>query len=210
MKVVIVMPAHNEEKTVGAAVKECKKYGTVVVVDDASTDKTAEMAKKSGATVITHKVNRGLGGALRTGFAESLKVNCDIVITIDSDGQHHPQEIPKFLNKINEGYDFVLGARDLKNYPFVKKFGNFFLNGTTNLVAGTNLKDTESGFRAFRKDALKKLNLKAERYEIAAEIIKEVGRNHLKATNVPVQSPFYVKGVGIKDGIKNFLYILRN
>ena len=209
MNVVIVMPAHNEEKTLGATVSKCKKYGTIIVINDASADKTAEAAKKSGAVVITHKINRGLGGALRTGFAAALKTGADVIITIDADGQHLPEEIPLFLKKIEEGYDFVLGARDLSKYPFVKKFGNFFLNGMTNMVSGTHLKDTESGFRAFTRAALTKLDLKAERYEIAAEIVKEVGRNKLKSTNVPITIPIYVKGVGVTDGIKNFLYILR-
>ncbi len=209
MKLVMVMPAHNEEQTVGGAVRKCRKYGKVVVVDDASTDKTAQLAKKAGATVITHKVNRGLGGALRTGFAAALKTDSDVVITIDADGQHRPEEVPLFIKKIEEGYDFVLGARDLSNYPRIKKFGNFFLNGMTNFISGTHLKDTESGFRAFKKSALAKLDLKAERYEIAAEIVKEAGRNKLKSANVPITIPIYVKGVGVADGIRNFLYILR-
>ncbi|MBI4170644.1 MAG: glycosyltransferase family 2 protein, partial [Candidatus Aenigmarchaeota archaeon] len=112
MKVAIVMPAYNEEKTIGSAVKGCKRYGTVIVINDASKDKTAEVAKNAGATVITHKINRGLGGALRTGFDAALKTGADVIITIDADGQHLPEEIPKFINKIKEGYDFVLGARD--------------------------------------------------------------------------------------------------
>ncbi len=209
MKLVMIMPAHNEERTVGETVRKCKKYGQVIVVNDASSDNTADAAKKSGAVVITHKINRGLGGALRTGFAAALKMDADIIITIDADGQHLPEEIPLFLKKMREGYDFVLGARDLSKYPFVKKFGNFFLNRMTNMVSGTRLKDTESGFRAFRRAALAKLDLKAERYEIAAEIVKEVGRNRLKSANVPIHIPVYVKGVGVTDGIKNFLYILR-
>lgn len=208
-KVAIVMPAYNEEKTVGNAVKKCKKYGAVIVVDDASKDRTAEIAKKAGAFVITHKINRGLGAALRTGFGYALKTDADIILTIDADGQHLPEEIPKFVKKIDEGYDFVLGARDLGRYPLIKKAGNFFLNAATNFVSGTRLKDTESGYRAFRKSALEKLSLKAERYEIAAEIVREIGRNRLKAANVKVKSPVYVKGVSVTDGIKNFLYILR-
>ncbi|HJZ12759.1 MAG TPA: glycosyltransferase family 2 protein, partial [Acidobacteriota bacterium] len=189
MSNVIVIPAYNEEKTVGRVVREAKKYGKVVVVDDASHDKTAQEAKKAGATVISHKVNRGLGGALQTGFNAALKMGADIVVTIDADGQHKPEEIQQFIDRINRGYDFVLGARDLRKYPFVKKFGNFFLNNATNFVSGTNLKDTESGFRAFRADALRKMYIKAERYEIAVEIVFEVGRNKLRTINVPISSP---------------------
>ena len=209
MKVVIVMPAYNEEKTVGGIVKRAKKYGRIIVVDDASKDNTSGEARKAGATVIRHSVNKGLGSALRTGFSAALRMKPDVVMTVDADGQHEPEEIKKFLDLIENGYDFVLGERDLGEYPFVKKFGNFFLNSITNFVSGTNLKDTESGFRAFRAAGLKKLYLKAQRYEIAVEIVFEVGRNKLKHTSVKISSPRYVKGVGVWDGVKNFLYLLR-
>ncbi|MBI4896571.1 MAG: glycosyltransferase family 2 protein [Candidatus Aenigmarchaeota archaeon] len=208
MKLLIIIPAHNEEKTIAPVIAEAKHYGTVLVVNDASTDKTAQVARQAGADVISHLVNRGLGAALRTGFEKALSLNVDAVITIDADGQHDPQEISLFISALDEGYDFVLGARNLSKYPFVKKFGNFFLNLATNFISGTHLKDTEGGFRAIRAEALKKMYLKAERYEIAVEIVFEVGRNNLKATNIPVTSPRYVKGVGVWDGVKNFLYLL--
>lgn len=207
--IVIVIPAYNEERTVAEIVKRSKKYGTVVVVDDASRDKTSQVAKKAGAMVVRRKSNGGLGSALRTGFEKALGMNADIIVTIDADGQHTPEEIPKLIGRINEGYDFVLGRRDLSKYPFVKKLGNFLLNLLTNLIAGTNIKDTESGFRAFRGAALKKFYLRAERYEIAVEIIFEVGRNRLKYANVEVDSPRYRKGVSFRDGINNFRYLLR-
>lgn len=209
MNVVIVMPAYNEEKTVAGVVREAKKYGKVVVVDDASKDSTSAEAKKAGAIVVRHAKNGGLGTALRTGFSKALAMKADVIVTIDADGQHDPKEIKKFISLINKGYDFVLGTRNLQSYPMVKKIGNFFLNGITNFVSGTHLKDTESGFRAFRGDALKKLYLKAGRYEIAVEIVFEVGRNKMKHTSVAITSPRYVKGVGVWDGVKNFVYLLR-
>ncbi|MBI2579415.1 MAG: glycosyltransferase family 2 protein [Candidatus Aenigmarchaeota archaeon] len=190
------------------AVSGAKKYGKVIVVDDRSSDSTAEKARKAGAVVVSHKLNRGLGAALRTGFGKALSMKPDIVITMDADGQHVPEDIPKFVSRINEGCDFVLGQRSLSRYPFVKKFGNFFLNAATNFISGTNLKDTESGFRAFRAPALKKLYLKSERYEIAVEIIFEVGRNRLRACNIPISSPVYVRGVGVMDGVRNFLFLM--
>ncbi|MBS3051524.1 MAG: glycosyltransferase family 2 protein [Candidatus Aenigmarchaeota archaeon] len=206
--IVIVIPAYNEEKTVAGVVREAKKYGKVVVVDDSSKDGTAAEARKAGAFIIRHKTNSGLGSALRSGFSKAVGMKADIVVTIDADGQHDPREIKKFISLIDDGYDFVLGTRNLSSYPFVKKVGNFFLNGITNFVSGTHLKDTESGFRAFRGDALKRLYLKAERYEIAVEIVFEVGRNKMKHTSVPITSPRYVKGVGVWDGVKNFAYLL--
>ncbi len=205
----IIIPAHNEEKTIANIVKESMRYGEVLVIDDCSSDQTALIAKKSGGAVISHKVNRGLGGALRTGFNEAVKRKADIIITLDADGQHNPNDIGKFIKKINEGYDFVLGSRDLSRYPIRKRVGNFFLNLATNFVSGTSLKDTESGFRAFKLDALKKLVLKSEKYEIAVEIAFEIGRNNLKYTNIMIDSPIYVQGVSVLDGFKNFRFLFK-
>jgi len=210
--IIAVIPAYNEERTVGYVVGRTKKYvDEVVVVNDCSRDETAATAKKSGAVVVNHMQNMGLGSSLRDGFAKAIKLSKnddDIIITLDADGQHDPNDIPKFIEKIRDGYDFVLGKRDLRKYPFRKKFGNFFLNLATNFVSGTHLKDTESGFRAFTRKALSRLHLKARRYEIAVEIIFEVGRNNLRVANVPIKAPIYVKGVRVWDGVKNFRYLL--
>jgi len=206
-RIAIIMPAYNEEKSIGSAITEAKKYGDVMVVDDASRDNTNNIASKL-TKVIRHEKNRGLGAALRTGFNYAISRKYEIIVTIDADGQHKPEEIPKFVRKIEQGYDFVLGKRDMRKYPMIKKIGNLFLGFATNFISGTTLDDTESGFRAFSISGLKKLHLKAERYEIAVEIIFEVGRNELKACNVDVASPVYVKGVGFFDGIKNFSYLL--
>ena len=120
--IAIVIPAYNEEKNIEWIVRECKKYGSVIVVDDNSRDKTPELAKHAGASVIRHPVNRGLGAALRSGFEKAIEMNSDIVITIDADGQHNPKDIPRFVETLNNGYDFVLGRRDLRKYPLRKKF----------------------------------------------------------------------------------------
>jgi glycosyltransferase involved in cell wall biosynthesis len=211
-KVVAVIPAYNEESTIGKIIKETKKYvDDIIVVDDGSRDKTRDIALKEGVKVVSHTHNMGLGAALRHGFRVAIKMDADVIITLDADGQHVPSDIPKLLKKIEEGYDFVLGERDLKKYPLVKKIGNFILNFLTNLISGTTLHDTESGFRAIRKEALKKMYpyLKGRGYEIACEMIFAVGYYNLKYTNVRIKSPVYVKGVTIRDGIRNFMYMIR-
>jgi glycosyltransferase involved in cell wall biosynthesis len=151
--ILAVMPAFNEERTISDIIKNTRKYvDEVVMIDDFSSDRTSEIAKKAGATVLRHKENRGLGGALRTGFDYALKNKADIIITIDADGQHDPDEIPKFIEKIQSGYHFVLGTRDLSKYPFTKKLGNFFLNAATNFISGTSLyhrKNSRTGIRRF-------------------------------------------------------------
>lgn len=211
-RIIAIIPAYNESKTIEKIVKETKKYvDEVVVVDDGSSDSTGELAKMAGAKVIKHDKNLGLGKSLRNGFSFAISKNFDIIITLDADGQHSPSDIPKFIEAINEGYDFVLGERNLEKYPLVKKIGNIFLNFMTNLISGTTLKDTESGFRAYNRRALKKIMkyVKAVRYEIACEIIFAVGYYNLKYKNVPIASEVYVKGVRVRDGIKIFLYMLR-
>lgn len=211
-KIIAIIPAYNERKTIEYIVRETKKYvDEVVVVDDGSSDGTGEIAKTAGAKVIKHIKNLGLGKSLIDGFHYALKKNFDIIITLDADGQHSPRDIPKFIKAINEGYDFVLGERNLSRYPLIKKIGNLFLNFMTNIISGTILKDTESGFRAYKRDALKKIMkyIKADRYEIACEIIFAVGYYNLKYKNVPIISNVYVKGVTVRDGIKIFLYMLR-
>ncbi|MBI5347137.1 MAG: glycosyltransferase family 2 protein [Candidatus Aenigmarchaeota archaeon] len=207
--IVAVIPAYNEEKTIAWAIRETKKYvDKVIVVNDASSDDTEELAKKTGAMVVSHRTNMGLGCALRTGFKEAMKTKASIILTMDADGQHEPRDIPKFIKKINDGYDFVLGERDLRKYPLIKKMGNFFLNWITNFISGTSLKDTESGFRAFRASQLERLYLKSDKYQIATEIVFEVGHKNLRAANVPIKSPIYVKGVGVMDGVRNFFFLM--
>ena len=211
-KVVAVMPAYNEEEHIGEVVARVKDYvDEIIVVDDCSADRTGEIARKAGARVLRHPANKGLGASLRDGIAEALRRGADVIITIDSDGQHRPEDIPKLLGKIAEGRDFVLGERDMSRYPLIKRIGNFLLTVLTDIVSGTTLRDTESGFRAFTAEAARKMRLGAERYEIAAEFILEVGLRGLTYANVRVASPLYHrgKGVSVADGFRNFLYLLR-
>lgn len=212
MKVVAVMPAYNEEKTIHHIVKKTKQYvNTVIVVDDGSSDNTSKLAKRAGALVIKHKKNMGLGSSIRTGLKKAKKNGADITITIDADGQHNPDDIPEFIEKINQGYDFVLGKRNLSKYPFYKKIGNLQLSLLINLISGTALLDTESGYRAFSKKCLKTIKLQAEGYEIAADIIFQIGKYNLMACNINLSSSEYRRGKGVTvfDGFKNFFYIIR-
>jgi len=210
MRVIAVIPAYNEEKTIFEAVKRAKKQVNVVlVVDDGSSDKTSELAKRAGAVVLKNPENHGCGYSKRLGIKEAIKMGADIIVTLDADLQHRPEDIPRFVEKIEEGYDFVLGRRDIKKYPLIKKIGNFGLNFLTNLLSGTRLQDTESGFKAFTNKTAQKMNLTAERYAIEAEIAYEVGRNKLKYTTIPIESPRYRSGVTVMHGIKNFLFLVR-
>ena len=114
MKTLIIIPAYNEELTIGSVVALARKYGDVLVVDDGSADRTSEIARNAGAFVIKHETNMGKGAALRTGFEYALSMDYKIVVTLDADGQHNPDEIPVLLEPIVNGKaDLVIGSRYL-------------------------------------------------------------------------------------------------
>lgn len=208
-KVIAVIPAYNEEKTVAQVVKKTKKYvDKVIVVDDCSKDKTGELAKAAGAEVVRHKMNRGVGSAVRTGFSKALKENAAVVVRIDADDQHKPEDIPRFLEAMKTA-DFVIGYRNISEYPAIKRLGNWGLRGLTNMICGTHLKDTESGFKAIKAKLLKKMKLTGNRYEIEAETVYEAAKNNAKIKEIPIESPVYVKGVGVLDGLKNGWFVVK-
>jgi len=213
-KIFAVIPGYNVEKSVGKVVKETKKYvDEVLFVDDGSSDRSAKIAKKTGALIIKYKPNMGKGHALRIGFKYAIKLGADVVITLDSDGQHYPKYIPEFLKTLKRGYDVVIGSRYAgRFYTFPRNvIGNFGLNFITNLFSfGPDgllkhqwLGDTQSGYRAFRVDALKKMNLISNRYEIEGEVVFEIAKNNLKVKEIPIVTKAKIKGVTIMDGLNN-------
>jgi len=119
-KVAIVIPAFNEEATIFNVVQSVKEYGAVVVVDDASTDRTRKIAEDAGAIVVVHKANLGYNSALNSGFKKALELNCNAAITFDADGQHASDMMPVFIDKLRSGVDLVLGVR-----PKVQRFAEF-------------------------------------------------------------------------------------
>jgi glycosyltransferase involved in cell wall biosynthesis len=110
-QVAIVIPAFNEEATISAVVQSVKKYGTVIVINDASTDKTKQIAESVGAIVVNHSENQGYDGALNSGFIKADGLGCDAVITFDADGQHSAKLLKKYINELKNGVDLVLGIR---------------------------------------------------------------------------------------------------
>ncbi|MAH02051.1 dolichyl-phosphate mannose synthase [Candidatus Woesearchaeota archaeon] len=210
-KIFAIIPAYNEEKQISRVVKKTKKYvNNVVVVDDGSKDKTKDTAKKSKAIVLRHLVNLGKGATLKTGCDYALKNNADIVIAIDADAQHNPNEIPKFLKNLKK-YDVVIAYRKLnKNMPFILKFGNLFINKTINFLYGIKIKDSQCGYRAFTAKAYKKLRWKASDYSMESEMIAKIGKYKLSYKEIPIETIYSdkYKGTTILDGIKIIFNLL--
>jgi len=191
MKTYIVIAAYNEEKTIAKVIKDLHNhnYKNIIVIDDGSKDKTSEIAKKSGAIVLKHIINRGQGAALKTGFDYALKKDVDLVITFDADGQHLASDIKKLIKPIQDKKaDIALGSRFLKKtkMPFIRKLflkaGAFIFL----IMYGIKLTDSHNGFRAISRKALKKIKLKSDKMEHASEIIEEIAKNKIKYKEVPV------------------------
>lgn len=196
MKLAIVIPAYNEEKTIDTVLRTLpKKLAGVkeivtIVVDDGSMDKTNQIAKNNANYVINHVVNLGVGAATITGFGAAKKLGADLIVTLDADGQHNPDDVKKLISPIiQHEADVVIGTRMLhsKGMPAAKILGNWIMNFLTFLVFHKWSTDSQSGMKAFDKKAIKKMNFHSIGYEICSEIIGEIERNNLKLAEVPIE-----------------------
>lgn len=206
-KIIAVIPAHNEEKYISEVVKGTKKYvSQVIVVDDASTDKTGELAKKAGAIVLRHVVNLGLGGTLKTGCDAAILLNAKIIVTLDGDGQHDYSEIPKVTSHIIiKKVDAVFGERPFsRNMPFVKKMGNHFFHLFSKHIFGIKVRDTQTGYRAFTTEAYKKIRWASADYAVASEMLINAEKHKLNYVPQEVKTIYHEnqKGTTILDGLK--------
>jgi glycosyltransferase involved in cell wall biosynthesis len=206
-KVIAVIPAHNESNHISKVVKETRKYvSQVIVVDDASTDNTSELAKKAGAIVLRHPINLGLGGTLKTGCDAAIILGARVIVTLDGDGQHDPTEIPKIVKPILSGnVDAVFGERPFNNkMPFVKKAGNIFFQFYSKYIFGIKVRDTQTGYRAFTSEAYKKIRWSSTNYAVASEMLINAEKHNLDYAPQEVKTIYHddYKGTTILDGIK--------
>ena len=214
--VTAVIPAYNEEKTIGSVVLETSQHvKQVIVVDDGSNDATGEIAKLAGAHLIYHPQNQGKGAALKTGFQAAE--DADIVVTLDSDGQHHPQEIPQILEPIVQGRaDLVNGSRYIDNNgknngdktPFYRRIGQNVLDSATNLNGKMDITDSQSGFRAFRGNCLDSFSFKSNGYSIESEMLIEASKAGLKVMEVPIKVNYGEKNQHKKNPLSHGLGVL--
>jgi len=171
MKLVVVIPAYNEEKTIEQVVQNIPDQMPgvdqiqVAVIDDGSSDRTRELAEKAGAYVVRHPENRGVGAAFSTGIKTALKLAAEIIVNIDADGQFDPRDIPRLIAPILNGEaEFVTATRFsekrlIPQMPLSKKYGNFMVRGIINYLTGMKFTDVSCGFRAYTRETALKLNL---------------------------------------------------
>jgi glycosyltransferase involved in cell wall biosynthesis len=197
MKLTLIVPAYNEAPVIGVVLRQLKvelrKLGKfqIVVVDDGSTDGTGAVAGKEGVKVITHPLNRGLGGALGTGFAYAKLKGSDILVTFDADGQHDPSDIVRMIAPlVGKRADVVIGSRTLRGWrqlPLDRRIILLGGNLLTRLLFGVKTSDSQSGFRAFSRKAISKLSLKTQGMEVSSEFFSEIKAKRLKFVEVPVK-----------------------
>lgn len=186
MQIVIAIPCYNEEKTIGSIVMLARKYAFVAVIDDGSTDKSAEIARLAGAEVVSSPHNLGYGAAIQSCLSAGHKLQADILVTLDGDGQHNPDEVPLLTSAlIEQKADVVIGSRFLghQKSPLYRRIGQRVLDiGTT----GKTSLDTQSGFRAYSSKALDILKPKEEGMAISSEIVMLAQKAGLKIVSVPI------------------------
>lgn len=208
MKTVVVIPAYNEEQTIGKVVQDLKQYcDEVIVVNDGSDDETAELAERAGADVVCHCLNCGLGAALKTGFAAALKNGAEIIITFDADGQHQASDIPKLVAPLRGGEcDVVIGVRQGREMPISRRIANYFGNIATFLLFGIWTCDSQSGLRAFSRRAAEQMDLRTNRMEVSSEIFQEIKEKGLNFQEVAAQVVYnnysLSKGQSFTTGLK--------
>lgn len=190
--VIIVIPAYNEAKAIHTVVAAVKKAGflSVVVIDDNSSDRTSQVARKSGAVVIRHAINLGVGGSSLTGIKHALTTNSRAIVLMDADGQHDPDNIVTLIAPLAHGIDVVLGIRDYTDpaMPVDKKFGNVIMNLVTWILCGIRVKDSQCGFKAITAQAARKMELNGLGYEFHSEIISEIRSKRLRYQEVPIRT----------------------
>jgi len=203
VKLLAVIPVLNAEATIGDVVRKTRRQiEDVVVIDDGCSDRTADVARAEGATVLRHDVNRGKGASLKSGFAYAREHGYDAVITLDADGQHLPSEIPKILEAWKEsGADLVIGGRaHLFDHMLPRRrMANRFSAWAIAKAAGTRVSDSQSGFRLYTARLIREVELRSDGFDMESEVIIRAGVRKMRIVVTPVD-------LGFIDGLSTSHY----
>lgn len=213
-KLLVIIPAYNEEASLAKVIAELKTEGfkDILVVNDGSCDNTATVAKESGANVISHILNVGLGGAIATGLEYARKNNYDYAITVDADGQHDTFDVFKLKELLLENkYDFVIGTRikDLAKRYKLRYIVNILSNLITYALYGVLVSDSQSGMRGFNKKALQLLKPITSGYEVSTELIGLAHKNHLKIGEINISGIYTSYSLKKGQKVSNAFKVLR-
>jgi len=218
MKLVILIPAYNEEKNIQKVILSIPRKINgideiqVMVIDDGSTDNTVELALNAGAEkVISHNTNEGVGSAFMTGIRNAISMNAGIVVTLDADSQFDPNQIPKLVLPIlNDQLDVVIGSRFLENNPTnmpkVKLIGNKFFTNLVSWAIGKKFTDTQTGFRAYSRKAILNISVVNE-FTYTQEVLIDLKFKGFKISEVPVTVNYnYIRKSRVVKNIFDYSY----
>jgi len=214
LKISIVLPAKNESAAIGqtlAQIQQLQLAHEIIVVNDGSTDQTKQVAETAGAKVVTHPYSKGNGAAIKTGARTATG---DIIVFMDADGQHDPQDIPRLIEKIEQGYDLVVGARQKGSQASIGRgVANALYNNLATYMTEQKVQDLTSGFRAVRADKFREfLYLLPNGFSYPTTSTMAFFRAGYSVTYVPIHA---AKRIGkshiqpLKDGIRFFLIIFK-
>ena len=211
MRICVVIPALNEEGSIGQLVGNVLSYaGEVVVVDDGSTDDTCAIARDAGATVVRHPETLGKGAALRTGFDYVLKAGYDGVITMDADGQHDYRDVPVFISEAGRSdAGIILGTRmmSVAEMPLIRLLTNVVTSRIVSIISRQRVTDSQVGFRFIRREVLEAVNLTTANYETESEILIKASRKGFRISEIPVKTIYGKQSSNINAFIDTLRFI---
>lgn len=194
MNIVVLMPVYNSANHLKALIDKITQLGIkIIVVDDGSTDSSAEIALESKVEVLRHSTNKGKGAAIRTGLERLRGSDYDLVIIMDSDAQHKPEEINNFINRYNQTLiPVIVGNRmnDTARMPLLRKLTNRFMSGIISKICRQNIPDSQCGFRLIEKNVFDNIQLKSSNYEIESEMLIKASRKGYKIDSIPISTVY--------------------
>ncbi|MEA2571687.1 MAG: hypothetical protein QOI24_3688 [Acidobacteriota bacterium] len=202
-RIIAVIPAFNAARTIAPVIVGALPHvERVIVVDDGSHDESADVAANAGAVVLKHEVNRGKGGALKTGFAYVLEQGFDGVVTLDADGQHLPTEIPKLIAARREtGADIIIGGRAHLFGEMLprRRMANRFASWAISKGSGARVDDSQSGYRFYSASLLRAITLRSDGFDMESEVLVLAGMRHFRIITIPIS-------LGFVDGVATSHY----
>ena len=222
LSIAIVMPSFNTAHTLPStvnAVRKCCPTGTIIVVDDGSSDTTADVGRNLGCIVVSHERNRGYGGAQKTGYTKSLDLGADVVVLVHGDNQYDPSLTDSFAQKVAEGFPCVTGTRMVlgdalaSGMPWWKFIANKGLTGLENFAFGTRLTDFHNGFRAYSAEFLRSVPYDrfSEKFDFDTDIILHAALRRVRIAEIPHTTRYREENsqMTFMNGVKYGLRILR-
>lgn len=215
VKILVCIPAFNEAKTISEVIMKSKKYADgIIVYDDGSTDDTYEVSNSAGATVIRNPENKGYGVAIRSLFQAAKEQDADIMVTLDSDGQHNPDQIPQLIEPVlKQRFDMVIGSRflnsnDKEKVPRYRSLGIKTITKLTQAASYNGITDSQSGFRAYSRNALSKINLFEDGMAVSIEILLRAKEKNLLTTEVPITINYDMRDTSTHNPISHGVGVL--